>query len=121
MRCLWLKAHEVPEIVMGRLSLRNVVVRLWLDSVYEVGKLDSILNKKDWYIVADKVPIAFLSVEFDGKATDVANGVLKAGMLIKLVRCGKERKHTALPLEPCTVLKRKNTGVLRVGSVRTGA
>lgn len=72
----WLKTNEVPKIVMSRLPLRNIVVRLGFDCMNNVWKLDGILYEKDWYVIADYVPIAFFGVEFDCEATNIANSVL---------------------------------------------
>jgi len=61
---------------MSRLSLRNIVVRLGFDCVNNVWKLDGVLYEKDWYVIADYVPIPFLGVEFDCETTNIANSVL---------------------------------------------
>lgn len=52
-------------------------MRLWLDGVNEVGKLYRVLNKEDWDIISDYVPVAFVRVEFDCKAPNIADGVLE--------------------------------------------
>lgn len=57
---------------MGRLRLGHFIVRLGLSGMDNVRELDGILNEEDGDVVADKVPVALLSVEFDGKATHVA-------------------------------------------------
>ncbi len=62
---------------MSALSLRNFIVWLWLNRVNNVRELDSVLDEENRYVVADKVPVSFFSVEFDGEAPNVANSVLK--------------------------------------------
>ena len=61
---------------MSTLTCRYLIVRLGLDCVNDIRKFDSVLDEKDWDVVSDDVPVAFFGVEFDGKATDVANCVL---------------------------------------------
>jgi hypothetical protein len=56
---------------MGRLGLRKGAVRLFLYRVDHVRKLDCVLDKEDRDVVANNVPIAFLRVEFDGKASNI--------------------------------------------------
>lgn len=72
---LWTEPNEVPEIVVGRLALRDLVMGLRLDGVDEVGKVDSVLDEENGYVVADNVPITFGGVELDGEAPHISNGV----------------------------------------------
>ena len=69
------QADEVPEIVVRRLRLRKGAVRLFLDRVNHVRKLDGVLDEEHRDVVADDVPVAFLGVELDGKAAHVAREV----------------------------------------------
>ena len=69
------QADEVPEIVVRRLRLRKGAVRLLLDRVDDVGKLDGVLDEEHRDVVADDVPVAFLGVELDGKAAHVAREI----------------------------------------------
>ena len=69
------QADEVPEIVMRRLRLREGPVRLLLHRMDDVGKLDGVLDEENRDVVADEVPVAFLSVELDGKAAHVAGEI----------------------------------------------
>ncbi len=69
---------EVPESVVGRLRLRDLVVRLGFDRVDEVRKLDGILDEEHWHVVADQVEVALVGVELGGKAAHVAHGVRRA-------------------------------------------
>ena len=42
---------EVPEIVMGTLSLRDLSVRLRLCGVDQIRELNGTLNEEDWNII----------------------------------------------------------------------
>lgn len=50
-----LLAEEVPCRVVGRGSLRNLIVRRWFDRVDQVGELNCILDEEDWDVVADNI------------------------------------------------------------------
>ena len=50
-------------------------MRLWLGSMDDVGKLDGILYEEYGNVIGDNVPVALLRVEFDGKTTDITDGV----------------------------------------------
>src|ERR1700690_312454 len=63
---------EIPERVMRRGVLRIVAVGLHLDRMDEIGKLDRILDEEDGNVVADKVKIALIRIEFDGEDPHVA-------------------------------------------------
>ena len=66
---------EVPERVMRRSRLGDLVVRLGLHGMDEVRKLDRILNKEDGDVVADQIPDAFVRVELDGKSANIARRI----------------------------------------------
>lgn len=51
-------------------------MRLWLDRMNEIWKLDGVLNEEDRNVVADYIPITLLGVEFDGKPSNITNGIL---------------------------------------------
>jgi hypothetical protein len=53
-------------------------MRLWLGGVYEVGELHRVLDKEDWDVVANEIPVAFVRVELHGEATDIPRGVRRA-------------------------------------------
>ena len=59
-------------------GLRDLVVRLRLDGVDQVRELDGVLDEEDRDVVADEIEDAFLGVELDGEAADVAGGVRRA-------------------------------------------
>ena len=52
-------------------------VGLWvaLLSVYEDREFRRVTEKEDWSVVEDPVPIAFLSIEFDGEASRISGRV----------------------------------------------
>ncbi len=60
---------------MRGLCLRKCAVGLFLDGVDDVGEFDGILNKEDRDIVSHDVPVALLSVEFNGKAANISRKV----------------------------------------------
>lgn len=43
----------------------------------KVGELDRVLNKEDWNIVPDNIPIALAGVEFGSKAASIPDSILK--------------------------------------------
>lgn len=85
---------EIPEVVVGTLSLRHFVVWLRLDGVdyvvsvgsrnhggrvlTNVRELERLLNEKHRNVVADDIPITFVCVEFYGKPSHISNGVCAA-------------------------------------------
>lgn len=48
------QTHPVPRIVVSRLSLRNLVVRLGFERVYQIGELNRILNEENGDICRSK-------------------------------------------------------------------
>ena len=65
------RGPEVP-VVLRR---THVGARVALHRVVEVGELERIAQEEHRRVVADQVPVAFFSVELDGKAADVALGI----------------------------------------------
>ena len=59
-------------------ALGEGAVGLHFDGVNEVGKFYRVLNEEHRDVVADKVPVAFLRVELDGKSPHVARRVDRA-------------------------------------------
>ena len=82
--------NEIPERVVCRGGLRNLVVRLGLDGVNEVGKLDGVLNEKYRDVVSHQIEVAFTRVKPDRKATHVASGV---GRAARTSDGGETREH----------------------------
>ena len=60
---------------MRRGRLRNFVVRLGLDRMDQVRKLDRVLNEKNRHIVANEVPDPFVGIKLDREAAHVASAV----------------------------------------------
>ena len=61
-----------------RTYLRNLVVWLWFTGMNDVGKFHGVLNEENWNIVSNDIPIAFLCIELDGKASDIPNSVCRS-------------------------------------------
>jgi hypothetical protein len=70
--------HEVPEVVVRGLGLRERAVGLLLRRVDEVGELDRVLDEEDRDVVADEVPVALTGVELRREPADVARQVHRA-------------------------------------------
>jgi hypothetical protein len=66
---------KVPEVVVGCLGLGNLVVRLGLAGVDDVGELDGILDEENGDVVGDNVPVALLRVELDGEPAHITDRV----------------------------------------------
>lgn len=98
-------------------------MRLRLHSVNKVREFNGVLNEENGNVISDDIPVAFFSIKLGCKPSDIADSVLHAGRRYFSQLCGTKKKliRTALPREPCTVLKRINTGVVLEESVRTGA
>jgi hypothetical protein len=62
------------------LAAAQVGARVALDRVVEVGKLQRVAQEEHRRVVADQIPVAFLGVELDGEAADVALGVGRAAL-----------------------------------------
>lgn len=75
---LRLQRHEVPQGVVRRLRLRDLVVRLRLDRMNEVGELDAVLDEEDGKVVAYQVVVALVGVELRREPADITNGVSRA-------------------------------------------
>src|SRR5450759_1588701 len=69
--------NEIPECIVSGCRLRKAPVGFHLYGMDEIGEFDGILNEKDRDVVADQVPVAFLSVELDGKSAYVTRGIYR--------------------------------------------
>jgi hypothetical protein len=78
-----LQTSEVPEIVVRRLTLRDLVMGLGLNGMNKVRELDRFLYEENGDIVPDNIPISFLGVKLGGEAARVSDGVLTAGDIIE--------------------------------------
>ena len=90
---------EVPEVVVGRLRLREAAVGLLLGGMDHVGELDRVLDEEDRDVVADEVPVALLGVELDREAADVARQVGRALVAGDGREADEGRRLLALALE----------------------
>jgi hypothetical protein len=68
----------VPESVMSAACLRKGSVGFHLYRVYEIGKFDRVLDKEDWNIVANKIPVAVFGVKLYSKSPHVPRGIDRA-------------------------------------------
>ena len=66
---------EIPEVVVSRLGLGDLVVRLGLASVDDIRELDGVLDEEDGDVVANEIPVTLLCVELGGETTDITNSV----------------------------------------------
>src|SRR6185369_10907190 len=69
------KRDEIPERVVGRSCLWDLVVRFRFHRVNHIRKLDRVLNEEHGDVVADEIEVAFLCVKLDGKTTHVSSEV----------------------------------------------
>ena len=120
-RTFWLKPDEIPEIIVGALTLRNIILWLRLHSMNNIGEFHGILNKEHRNIVTDEVPDTLVGVELDSKPSNIANSVLEQFVSMLEGNMAIEIIITALPREPWTVLNLTKTGVVLEESVKTGA
>ena len=66
---------EIPERIVSRGGLRDLVVGFGLHGMDEVRKLVGVLDEEHRHVVADQIPHALLSVELHGEAAHVAGRV----------------------------------------------
>jgi hypothetical protein len=72
---LWVEELEIPEIVVCSLRLRDFIMRLRLASMDNIWELHCILDEEDGYVIADNIPVAFLSVELDCESSNITNSI----------------------------------------------
>jgi len=72
------QGNEIPKVIVRRLRLRKASIRLLFDRVHHVGKLNGVLDEEHRNIVADDVPVAFLSVELYGESAHIPRQVKRA-------------------------------------------
>ena len=73
MRGLRRESLEVPEIVVGRLSLRDFGLGLWFSGVDDIGEFDCILDEEHGNVISNEIPVSFTRVKLDSKTTDISN------------------------------------------------
>ena len=71
--------NEVPEGVVRARRLREAAIGLHLHRMDEVGEFHRVLDGEHRQVVADQVEVAFLRVELDREAANVARRVHAAG------------------------------------------
>src|ERR1035437_11060150 len=69
--------NEIPEGVVRGRRLRKAAVGFHFYGMDEVGEFDGILDEENRDVVADQVPVAFFSVELDGKSAYVTRGIYR--------------------------------------------
>ncbi len=69
------EADEVPQGVVRGGCLRDLVVRLRLHRMDEVGELDTVLNEEYRHVVTDEIEVTLLGIKFDGKSAYVPDRV----------------------------------------------
>jgi hypothetical protein len=57
-----LHAEKVPSRIVSGSGLRDLAVGLRLAGVDHVGELNSILDKEDWDVVSNEIPVSFIGV-----------------------------------------------------------
>lgn len=93
-----LQVEVVPEVVVCALACRNLIVRLGLHGVHEIGELHSFLDKEDGNVVSDEIPVTLLGIKLDGKSSNIANGILfkhnvSKTIIVCVVKCNIPRYH----------------------------
>ncbi len=63
--------QESPEVPVSR-RIAHPVTRVTLDGMIQIREFERIAQEKYRGVVADEIPVAFISVEFHGEATDIA-------------------------------------------------
>src|SRR5688500_14643674 len=63
--------NEIPESIVSGCCLRHFIMRFWFHGMNEIGKLNSILDKKYRHIVSDQIKISFFSIKFYSKPPDI--------------------------------------------------
>lgn len=58
MGCLRVKVLEIPEVVVGGLCLGDLIVRFGFGSMHKIGEFKGVLNKENWNVVSDDIPVS---------------------------------------------------------------
>ena len=73
--CAWQGLVIVP-LRRNRLKyLWDLVVRLGLSSMNNIGEFHGVLNEKDGNVVSDNIPVTLLGVELHSKSTNIAHRI----------------------------------------------
>src|SRR5690606_12741293 len=65
------QGNKVPECIVGRCRLRDLIVRFWFDGMYKIGKFYGVLDEKDRCVIPYQVIYTFLGVKLHGKPPDI--------------------------------------------------
>ncbi len=76
---------------MRSLSLRDFVIRLWLDRMDKIRELNRLLDEEDGDVVANNAPVAFFGVEFGGETSNVSDGVCASSAALHSGEANKGR------------------------------
>jgi len=95
---------EIPVIVRAA----QPGARVALDGVVEIGEAERVAEKEHRRVVADNVPVAFLGVELDCSATDVALGVSGAAFACDGREADEQRRLLADRAEDLRLGKASN-------------
>lgn len=57
-------------------------MRLRLDSVNKVREFNGVLNEENGNVISDDIPVAFFSIKFGCKPSDIADSVLRGDTLV---------------------------------------
>src|SRR5674536_134836 len=68
----WREGNKIPKCIMSGCCLGHFIMRFWLNCMNKIRKFDSILDKKDRYIISDQIIVTFFGVEFYCKSPYVA-------------------------------------------------
>src|ERR1019366_5964293 len=99
--------NEVPESIMRGCRLRKAAVGFHFYGMNEVGEFDGILDEENRDVVADQVPIAFLSVKLNRKSAHVTRGIYRTSAAGTGGYAGKQRcLHTDFGEYPLTCSRR---------------
>lgn len=94
---------------MGGGSLGNLIIRRRFDRVNQVRELDSILYEEDRNVVSNNVKVSLISVATMVSAVFAVPGEMTYN---RVAKPWTSRAVSALPLDPATVEKRTNVGVV---------
>ena len=89
--------NEVPEGVVRGCRLREAAVGFHFYGMDKVREFDGILDEENRDVVADQVPVAFLSVKLNRKSAHVSRGIYRTSAAGNSGYTGKQgRLHTDL-------------------------
>ena len=87
------KRDEIPEVVMCCGRLREIAVGFGFHGMDQIWKFDRVLNEKHRCVIAHKIPVSGIGIEFDCKPPDVARQI---GRTFAAHNGGKPHKNFGL-------------------------